>query len=84
VYGADGEMALGQIYRRTPRGKEATSAAASVTSALEALRGQILDEVRVTALGPGAYSILLDTQQCQIILRLDRSGVRIDSVALGV
>jgi hypothetical protein len=84
VYGADGEMALGQIYRQTPRGKEATGAAASVTSALEALRGQVLDEVRITALGPGAYSILLDTQQCQITLRLDRSGVRIDSVALGV
>jgi hypothetical protein len=84
VYGADGEMALGQIYRRTPRGQEATSAAAAVTSALEALRGQVLDEVRVTALGPGAYSILLDTQQCQITVRLDRSGVRVDSVALGV
>jgi hypothetical protein len=84
VYGADGEMALGQIYRRTPRGREATDAAAAVTRALEALRGQVLDEVRVTALGPGAYSILLDTQQCQITVRLDRGGVRVDNVALGV
>jgi hypothetical protein len=84
VYGADGEMALGRIYQRTPRGAEATNAAAAVTRALEALRGQVIDEIRVTALGPGAYSILLDTQQCQITVRLDRSGVRVDSVALGV
>jgi hypothetical protein len=84
VYGADGEMALGRIYQRTPRGAEATSAASAVTKALEALRGQVIDEVRVTALGPGAYSLLVDTQQCQITVRLDRNGVRVDSVALGV
>jgi hypothetical protein len=84
VYGADGEMALGRIYQRTPRGAEATSAAATVTKALAALQGQVIDEVRVTALGPGAYSILLDTQQCQITVRLDRNGVRVDNVAVGV
>ncbi len=84
VYGADGEVALGRIYQRTPRGSEASAAAAAVTRALEALKGQVIDEVKVTALGPGAYSILLDTRQCQITVRLDRSGVRVDSVALGV
>ena len=84
VYGADGEVALGRIYQRTPRGSEASAAAAAVTKALQALQGQIIDEVKVTALGPGAYSILLDTRQCQITVRLDRSGVRVDSVALGV
>ncbi len=84
LYGPDGEMALGRIYQRTPRGAAATAGAAAVTEALRALHGQILDEVRVTALGPGAYSILLDTRQCQITVRLDRAGVRVDSVALGV
>lgn len=84
VYGADGEVGLGRIYQRTPRGSEASAAAAAVTKALAALQGQVIDEVRVTALGPGAYSILLDTRQCQITVRLDRSGVRVDSVALGV
>jgi len=84
MYGADGEVALGRIYQRTPRGAESTGAAAAVTKALEALKGQVIDEVRVTALGPGAYSVLLDTDQCQITVRLDRGGVRVDSVALGV
>ena len=84
VYGPDGEQALGRIYQRTPRGAEATTAAAAVTQALQAVRGQIIDVIRVTALGPGAYSVLVDTRQCQITVRLDRGGVRIDSVALGV
>jgi len=84
VYGADGEMAIGRIYQRTPRGAEATAAAAAVTRALEALKGQVVDEVRLTALGPGAYSILFDTGQCQITVRLDRGGPRIDSLSVGM
>lgn len=84
MYGPDGEMALGRIFQRTPRGQSATAAAAAVTDALQALRGQIIDELRVTALGPGAYSILFDTRQCQLTVRLDRNGVRVDNVALGV
>ena len=84
VYGADGEMALGRIYQRTPRGAAAAADAVAVTEALRALQGQALDEVRVTALGPGAYSLLLDTRQCQVTIRFDRSGVRVDSVSLGV
>jgi len=84
VYGPDGEMAIGKIYQRTPRGAEATTAAASVTRALQAIQGQVVDEIRVTALGPGAYSILLDTRQCQITVRLDRGGVRIDSLSVGM
>jgi hypothetical protein len=84
VYGPDGEQALGRIYQRTPRGAEATAAAAAGGGAHQALRGQVIDEIRVTALGPGAYSVLVDTRQCQITVRLDRGGVRVDNVALGV
>jgi hypothetical protein len=84
VYGPDGEMAIGRIYQRTPRGTEATAGAATVTRALEAIKGQIVDEIRVTALGPGSYSILFDTTQCQITVRLDRGGVRIDSLSVGM
>jgi hypothetical protein len=84
VYGPDGEAALGRIYQRTPRGSQASAMAAAVTKALAALRGQQIDEIRVSALGPGAYSILIDTRQCQLTIRLDRSGARVDNVALGV
>lgn len=84
VYGPDGEMAIVSLFQRTPRGMEVSAAAAAVTTALHALCGQVLDDVRVTALGPGAYSVLLDTRQCQVTVRLDRSGARVESVALGI
>ena len=84
VYGPDGEMALGRIYARTPRGAEVSQAAAAVTDALRALHGQVIDNLRITPLGPGAYSLLVDTRECQITVRLDRSGVRVDNVALGI
>jgi hypothetical protein len=84
VYGPDGEIALGRIYQRTPRGAAVVAEAQAVSKALQALQGQTLDDIRVTVLGPGSYSILLDTRQAQITVRLDRGGVRVDSVALGV
>lgn len=84
VYGPEGETALGRIYQRTPRGARAGAMASAVTKALVALQGQQIDELRVSALGPGAYSILVDTRACQLTIRLDRGGVRVDSVALGV
>ncbi|HEX5416068.1 MAG TPA: hypothetical protein VFZ25_10410 [Chloroflexota bacterium] len=84
VYGADGELALGRIYSRTPRGAEASQAASAVTDALRALHGQVIYNLRITALGPGAYSLLVDTRECQITIRLDRTGVRVDNIALGI
>ncbi len=84
VYGPDGEMAISGLFRRTPRGKEVAAGAAAVTEALQSLRGQVIDDVRVTALGPGAYSLLLDTRQAQVTVRLDRGGARVESVALGI
>lgn len=84
VYGPEGEGAIGKIYQRTPRGARANAMASDVTRALAALRGQQIDDLKVTALGPGAYSILVDTRQCQLTIRLDRAGVRVDSLAVGV
>lgn len=84
VYGPDGEMAIGRLFQRTPRGAAVSAETSTVTKALQAIHGQVIDDIRVTALGPGSYSILLDTRQCQITIRLDRAGVRVDNVALGV
>ena len=84
MYGADGEQTFGRIFQRTPRGAAVASETAAVTTALQALRGQVIDDLRVTALGPGAYSILVDTRECQITIRLDRGGARVDNVAVGI
>jgi hypothetical protein len=83
-YGADGEAALARLFRRTPAGAELSGEASAVTEALTALQGQSLEDVTISAVGPGSYSLTIDTDRCQISVRLDRSGVRVENVAIGI
>lgn len=83
-YGADGEQALAKLFHRTPAGAALADEARAVTQALSALHGQSLADIRVSALGPGSYGLMIDTDRCQINLRLDRSGVRVENVAVGI
>ena len=83
-YGADGEQALARLFHRTPAGARLSQAAKAVTEALEALHGQTIEEIRVSAIGPGSYGLMIDTDRCQLNLRLDRGGVRVENVAVGI
>jgi hypothetical protein len=84
VYGADGEQALARLFHRTPVGAALAEEATAVTKALTALQGQVIEEIRVVAVGPGSYSLLIDTDRCQVSVRLDRRGVRVENLAVGV
>jgi hypothetical protein len=84
VYGADGEAALAKLFRRTPAGQALNAGATEVSDALRGLHGQLIETVDVSALGPGAYSLTIDTDRCQLTLRFDRGGVRVESVAIGI
>jgi hypothetical protein len=83
-YGADGELALSRLFRRTPAGARLSASAEAVTGALTALRGQVIEDIKVSAVGPGTYSISVDTDRCQITLRVDRAGVDVENLAVGV
>jgi hypothetical protein len=83
-YGADGEQALAKLFHRTPSGARLADAARAVTEALAPLAGQTIHDIRVSAAGPGSYRLLIDTDRCEINIRLDRSGVDIENVAIGV
>lgn len=83
-YGADGEQALARLFNRTPSGERLSEAAKSVTKALTALQGQVIEEIKVSSVGPGAYGLSIDTDRCQISLRLDRSGVEVENLAVGI
>ncbi len=83
-YGPEGEQAISRLYQRTPQGAAAVKAASEVTKALRALQGQVIDDLQLSALGPGSYNLLIDTKECQLTLRFERGGVRIDALALGI
>jgi len=83
-YGADGEQTLVKLFRRTPTGKALSGAAHDVSESLAGLQGQVLEEVKVSALGPSSYSVTIDTDRCQLTMRIDRGGVRLENVAVGI
>ena len=84
LYGADGEQALARVFQRTPAGAERAAAARAVSEALAGLRGQAIEDITVSATGPGSYGIVIDTDRCQITLKLDRSTARVENVAVGM
>ena len=84
LYGPEGEQTLSRVYGRTPLGAARAAEAAAVTKALAALQGQVIEAITVAASGPGGYSLTIDTDRCEINVRLDRGGVRVNSVEIGV
>lgn len=84
LYGADGEQALTRVFHRTPAGASLSDDARAVTEALSGLQEQQIEDIRISALGPGTYGLVIGTDRCQVSVRLDRAGVRVESLAVGI
>ena len=81
-HGPEAEEALSDLFYRTPRGAGLRRAAREVNAALDALRGHRLDKLSVMA-GPGRHTLLLMTDRCQLTLKLDPAGARIEKLEVG-
>jgi hypothetical protein len=80
VYGPPGETAALRLYRKLPRGVALQDSAREVSEALGSLQGHRLEGATLTAVGPGAYTLSLATDEGRLAVRLDRQGARITSV----
>jgi hypothetical protein len=80
LYGPAGEQAALKTYRCLPGGKELSESAREVSQALSALAGATLEQVSLSAVGPGAYTLNLVVEGRELSIRLDRSGARINSI----
>jgi hypothetical protein len=80
VYGPPGETAALRLYRKLPRGQALQQSARDVSDALGSLQGHRLEGATLTAVGPGAYTLSLATDEGRLTIRLDRQGARIASV----
>jgi len=81
-HGPDEERLLTDLFFRTGRGAGLRSAARDVTRALEALKGQTIGRIRVTA-APGQHTIAIETDRAHLTLALDGSGARVERVEVG-
>jgi hypothetical protein len=73
---------LQTVFARTPRGRTQNAASREVNKALRALRGQKLEELRITA-GPSRHTLVLETDRCRLTLELDSGGARVKSLETG-
>ncbi len=80
VYGPPGEQTALRLYRKLPRGAALQQSARDVSDALGSLQGRRLEGATLTAVGPGAYTLSLATDEGRLSIRLDRQGARITSV----
>lgn len=76
LYGPAGENALTALFQKTPRGAALTQQAQEVNRALTGLAGQTLGSIAFRASGPGSWVLTLQTDRCELTLRIDRQGVR--------
>jgi hypothetical protein len=80
IHGAEGEQALLRLFHKTPRGAAARRSTEAVNAALRALAGQTLEQLLVTAQGPGVFRLGLTTESCKLALEIDRHGVTVESL----
>jgi len=82
LYGPSGEQAALRTYRKLPSGSELVESAKAVNEALTSLEGRSLDQISISAVGPGAFTIALVAGGAELSVRLDRQGARLASVGV--
>lgn len=80
-YGPGGEQAALSTLRRLPRGRVRAESAQDVSQALRAFAGRHLDAVRIAAVAPGAFTVSIEADGVEALVRLDQNGARLASVA---
>jgi len=69
-YGPGGEQAALKTLRRLPRGQARAESAREVSEALASLEGAVLEQVSVTAIAPGSYTLSIHAGGLELSVRL--------------
>jgi hypothetical protein len=80
LFGPGAELSLNALFLKTPRGREVAISLAELNKALTTLKGQTVEQITSTQRSPGAYSLTLKTNNCQLVIRFEQSGVRVESL----
>lgn len=83
-HGPEGVILLNRLYQKTPRGRAVAQAAADVNAALAKLAGDIVSSVSIRTTSPGAYELVIETEQREMTVALTIESVRLVSVQAGL
>ena len=82
LFGPAAELSLNLLFTKTPRGREVAQSLSELNKALASLKGQTVEQITSAQKSPGAYSLTLKTTNCQLVIRFEQSGVRVESLEL--
>ena len=80
LFGAGAELSISALFQKTPRGKEIASSIRAVNAALANLKGQAVEELSATLKGSGSYALTMRTSGCQVVVRFEPAGLRIETL----
>jgi hypothetical protein len=80
AHGPGAELALWSLFQKTPKGREIAASIDALNRALTQLQGQTLEHAGAATRGPGAYALTLKTSGCQLVIRFESAGIRVESV----
>jgi hypothetical protein len=80
LFGPGAELGLNALFVKTPRGQEIAASIGELNRALGELRGQTIEHITTTQRSPGAYSLTIKSDKCQIVIRFEPAGVRVESL----
>ena len=83
AYGPGAELALWALFQKTPRGREIAASVGALNAALKPLQGQTIEALGAIMRAPGAYALTVKTSQCELIIRFEPAGVRLESLEVG-
>jgi len=84
LYGPASENSLNSLFHKTARGAALVQQANEVNQALKGLEGQRLSGISFRSTGPGAWGLTLQTDRGELVLRIDRQGIRVNSLEVDV
>ena len=80
LFGPGAELSLNALFLKTPRGREVAQSLAELNKALATLKGQMVEQITSTQRSPGTYALTVKTSGCQIVIRFEQAGVRVESL----
>ena len=84
LFGTGAELSLNALFQKTPRGREIARSLQELNTVLSNLKGDTVEEVSAVARGPGSWALTVKTSGCQLVIRFERDGVRVESLEVAL
>ena len=84
LFGPGAELSLNALFQKTPRGREIARTLQELNAALSNLKGDTVEEISAAMRGPGSWALTVKTSGCQLVIRFERDGVRVESLEVAL